>query len=62
MLTPKAKPGVPKLDVADTFAIGSVLTPKAKPKIPSFVVAVCPETETVGLITKLTLPTLVVAS
>ena len=62
MLTPKFKPTVPKEEVEATPVIGSVLVPKAKPKSPSSEVAACPETETVGLITKLTLPTLVVAS
>jgi len=39
-----------------------VLTPKATPKVPKEEVEDCPETATVGLITKLTLPTFVVAS
>ena len=61
-LGPNSNPKVPIADVVATPVTGSVLTPKATPKVPKDKVEDCPETATVGLITKLTLPTLVVAS
>jgi len=62
VLGPNSNPGVPKLEVKAIPVTGSVLTPKAKPKSPSSDVAACPVKLIVGLITKLKLPTLVVAS
>ena len=61
-LGPNSNPKVPTLAVAAMPLIGSVLTPKATPSVPKVTVDDCPSRLTVGLITKLKLPTLVVAS
>ena len=59
-LGPNSSPKVPTLDVEDTPVISTA--PNDSPKVPKDKVEDCPERATVGLITKLTSSTLVVAS